>query len=128
MVGVVGWLRQNLFSSPANSVLTILTGLLTLWVLPFRELPDHRRRLDRCGPRGLPGEKWRLARACWAFVKERLSFFIYGFYPIDQRWRVDIFFVLGAIGVAWMLWQKAPRRDIGFFYFIFALPLISFFF
>ena len=128
MVGVPGWMRQNLFSSPANTVLTLAIALLTLWVLPgFISFlitdavwsgADREACIARNGV--LPG-------ACWAFVRDRLSFFIYGFYPIDQRWRVDLFFLLGAIGVAWMLWQKAPRRDIGFYYFIAVLPIVSFF-
>ncbi|MCA3593931.1 MAG: amino acid ABC transporter permease [Methylobacterium sp.] len=128
MVGVVGWMRQNLFSSPANTVLTLAMALLTLWVLPgFISFlitdavwsgADREACIARNGV--VPG-------ACWAFVRDRLNFFIYGFYPIDQRWRVDLFFLLGAIGVAWMLWQKAPRRDIGFYYFIAVLPIVSFF-
>jgi general L-amino acid transport system permease protein len=128
MVGVVGWIRANLFSSPANTVLTLAMALLTLWLLPgFISFlitdavwsgADREACIARNGV--LPG-------ACWAFVRDRLSFFIYGFYPIDQRWRVDLFFLLGAIGVAWMLWQKAPRRDIGFYYFIAVLPIVSFF-
>ncbi|MCA3624633.1 MAG: amino acid ABC transporter permease [Methylobacterium sp.] len=128
MVGVVGWMRQNLFSSPANTVLTLAMALLTLWVLPgFISFlitdavwsgADREACIARNGV--VPG-------ACWAFVRDRLNFFIYGFYPIDQRWRVDLFFLLGAIGVAWMLWQKAPRRDIGFYYFVLVLPIVSFF-
>jgi len=128
MVGVPGWMRQNLFSSPANTVLTLTIALLTLWVLPgFISFlitdavwsgADREACIARNGV--VPG-------ACWAFVRDRLSFFIYGFYPLDQRWRVDLFFLLGAIGVAWMLWQKAPRRDIGFYYFIAVLPIVSFF-
>jgi general L-amino acid transport system permease protein len=127
MVGVVGWMRQNLFSSPANTVLTLAMALLTLWVLPgFISFlitdavwsgADREACIARNGV--VPG-------ACWAFVRDRLNFFIYGFYPIDQRWRVDLFFLLGAIGVAWMLWQKAPRRDIGFYYFVLVLPIVSF--
>ncbi len=128
MVGVVGWVRQNLFSSPANAALTIVTALLTAWVLPgfisFLITDAVWSGADRevCIAKNgvVPG-------ACWAFVSDRLSFFIYGFYPISERWRVDIFFVLGTIGVAWMLWQKAPRRDLGFFYFIVVLPIVSFF-
>jgi len=128
MVGVVGWMRQNLFSSPANTVLTLAMALLTLWVLPgFISFlitdavwsgADREACIARNGV--VPG-------ACWAFVRDRLNFFIYGFYPIDQRWRVDLFFLLGAIGVAWMLWQKAPRRDIGFYYCVLVLPIVSFF-
>ncbi len=31
--------------------------------------------------------------ACWAFVTARAGQFIYGFYPADQRWRVDAVFI-----------------------------------
>ena len=37
--------------------------------------------------------------ACWAFVRDRFSYFIYGSYPIPERWRVDIFFALLAVGI-----------------------------
>ena len=55
--------------------------------------------------------------ACWAFVIERLGFFTYGFYPIEERWRVDVFFALLAFGIGWMAWLDAPRRDLGVIYF-----------
>ena len=51
--------------------------------------------------------------ACWAFVIERIGFFTYGFYPVEERWRVDVFFVLLAFGFGWMTWLDAPRRDLG---------------
>lgn len=127
-VGIVGWLRSNLFSSPANIALTIVAALLAAWIIPgaIRFLltdavwtgADREACLAKNGV--LPG-------ACWAFVKDRFSFFIYGFYPIEERWRVDLFFVLGAIGVAWMLWLKAPRRDIGLVYFLVILPVVSYY-
>ena len=55
--------------------------------------------------------------ACWAFVIDRINFFTYGFYPIDERWRVDVFFALLAFGVVWLAWLDAPRRDLGAIYF-----------
>ena len=64
--------------------------------------------------------------ACWPFVWERLPYFIYGSYPIPERWRVDVFFVMLAVGVFWLLWLEAPRRDIGSVYFFIALPVCSF--
>lgn len=125
LVGVVGWLRTNLFSSPGNAVLTVVAILLALWIFPgfIRFLftnavwsgADRESCLATAGIE--PG-------ACWAFVRERVGFFFYGFYPFDQRWRVDIFFVLGAIGVTWMLWLNAPRRDIGLTYFLVVMPLL----
>jgi general L-amino acid transport system permease protein len=63
--------------------------------------------------------------ACWAFIWDRINFFTYGFYPIDERWRVDVFFVLLAIGFGWMAWLDAPRRDLGVIYFFVVMPVAS---
>ena len=54
----------------------------------------------------------------------RFGYFIYGCYPIDERWRVDIFFVLLAVGVVWLLWLDAPRRDLGAIYFFVVFPIV----
>jgi general L-amino acid transport system permease protein len=127
MVGIVGWMRANLFSSPLNFGLTFIALLLAYWTIPpaisflITDAVWNGADREACIAKNgvLPG-------ACWAFVKERFAFFIYGFYPLEERWRVDVFFVLGAIGVAWMLWLNAPRRDLGLIYFIVVLPLVSY--
>src|SRR6266480_834257 len=64
--------------------------------------------------------------ACGAFVRERFAYFVYGSYPVAERWRVDVFFAMLAIGVAWLLWLNAPRRDLGAIYFFVVLPIVSF--
>jgi hypothetical protein len=63
------------------------------------------------------------AGACWAFVRAKFSQFIYGRYPIEERWRVDIFFAMLAVGIFWLLSLRAPRRDIGAVYFFIVMPL-----
>jgi general L-amino acid transport system permease protein len=128
LIGPLAWLRDNLFSSPGNILLTLVAALIAYLIIPgflnflfFDAVwsgADREACLARDGV--APG-------ACWAFVRERISFFIYGFYPVDERWRVDVFFLLGAIGVGWMLWLKAPRRDLGFIYFLVVLPVVSFY-
>jgi general L-amino acid transport system permease protein len=59
-------------------------------------------------------------------VRDRINFFVYGFYPIDQRWRVDVFFAALAFGIGWLTWLDAPRRSIGLIYFFVVLPILSF--
>lgn len=123
LVGPVGWAREHLFSSPFNAALTAITlvgGLWLIWhALDFLFFSAVFSGADRTACVGKSG-------ACWAFVKDRFSFFIYGFYPIAERWRVDVFFALLALGVVWMLWLKAPRRDLGLIYFLVVMPLLSF--
>jgi general L-amino acid transport system permease protein len=60
-------------------------------------------------------------------IHQRLAYFTYGSYPIDQRWRVDLVFLLGAIGLVWTLWLNAPRRDLGALYFFVVFPIAAFF-
>jgi general L-amino acid transport system permease protein len=126
--GAIGWLRANLFSTPFNMVLTAITVLLLLWIVPdvleFLFFKAAWTGVDReaC----IYTDAHPDVGACWPFIWDRLSFFIYGTYPIPERWRVNIFFVLLAIGVTWMLWLHAPRRDLGAVYFFLVLPIASF--
>jgi general L-amino acid transport system permease protein len=125
--GAVGWLKNNLFSSPLNIALTVASILLVVWVVPplvkfliIDAVWDGASRID-CLPRPEHPE----VGACWAFVIDRINFFTYGFYPVEERWRVNVFFALLAIGVGWMAWLDAPRRDIGALYFFVAMPIAS---
>jgi general L-amino acid transport system permease protein len=128
MTGAIGWARANLFSGPLNILMTVLVIVLIVWVVPplvkFLLIDATWSGTDReaC----LASDARPEAGACWAFVRERLPYFIYGSYPIPQRWRVDIFFGMLAVGIAWMLWLGAPRRTLGAVYFFVVLPIVSF--
>ncbi len=128
MTGAIGWLRQNLLSTPFNIALTAVLVLLFAWVVPelvkFLLIDAVWSGSDRDAC--LESVQHREIGACWPFVWERLPYFIYGSYPIPQRWRVDVFFGMLAIGVVWLLWLNAPRRDLGAVYFFLILPISSF--
>jgi general L-amino acid transport system permease protein len=64
--------------------------------------------------------------ACWAFIGQKFNYLRYGSYPIDERWRVDAVEGIGAVLLAWLLWNGAPRRDIGAGLFFVAYPIASF--
>jgi general L-amino acid transport system permease protein len=126
--GAIGWLRQNLFSSVFNIVLTACCAALLVWMIPpliefliFNAVWDGASRVD-C----LPSPSQPEVGACWAFVIERMGFFTYGFYPIEERWRVDLFFALLAFGIGWLAWLNAPRRDLGAIYFFVVVPVVSY--
>jgi general L-amino acid transport system permease protein len=48
--------------------------------------------------------------ACWAFIIERWYQFIYGYYPQDQAWRIDVAFILLVLSLVPVLWDKCPAR------------------
>ncbi len=126
--GILGWLRANLFSSPINIALTLICVLFIVWAVPplvrFFLIDAVWSGADReacLASPALPNPG-----ACWAFVRVWFSYFVYGFYPVNERWRVDVFFLALAFGIVWLSRLSAPRRDLGALYFFIALPLLSF--
>ncbi len=128
MTGAFGWVRAKLLSTPFNIALTILIVLLLAWAIPgivkFLLVDAVWSGTDRDACREIV--QHRPIGACWPFVWERLFYFVYGSYPIEERWRVDLFFAMLAFGVGWLLWLEAPRRDLGAVYFFLVLPVCSF--
>ena len=94
--GPIAWVRQNLFSSIPNAILTLVVLYLLYVVIPpvirFLITDAVWTGVDRNACR--EDVIHRPVGACWAFVADRLSYFTYGSYPIPERWRVDVFFVL----------------------------------
>jgi len=128
MSGPTGWLRENLFSTPFNIGLSLLILLLVVWIVPgllnYLFFDAVWSGADRAACLITP-ERPHVG-ACWPFAFERLPYFIYGSYPISERWRVDVFFVVLAVAIVWLLWLNAPRRDLGVAYAFIFTPIVSF--
>jgi general L-amino acid transport system permease protein len=123
--GVLSWIGRSLFSTWLSAFLTVMTVALLLWGLPglldFLIFDAIWNAPDGTACRA-PG-----AGACWAYVVHKLPYFFYGSYPLDQRWRVDITLVAGAILIVWLLWPSAPKKRAGAFFFFILYPAFSFF-
>ena len=68
-IGPIAWLRQNLFSSPLNALVTLLLAAGIGWLL-------------------LVVAGWALTEARWSVVTNNLRLFLVGQYPGDQVWRI----------------------------------------
>ena len=128
--GPIAWVRENLFSGPLNTLLTLLVlYLLYVSVPPMVEFLFIDAVWTGTGRDACRAETaGREVGACWAFIWDKINFFTYGSYPAAERWRVNVFFALLAIGVTWLLWLKAPRRDLGAVYFFWLFPVLSYIF
>jgi len=126
--GVIGWMRTNLFSSIGNTVLTILGILFLAWIIP----PLVRFLFLDAVWSGSNGEACQAAKvghevgACWAFVKAKLNYYTYGSYPEFERWRVDLVFLGGVVGMAWLLWPRIGAKVWGALYFFVIFPIVAF--
>lgn len=103
-VGVVGWLRTNLLSSWLNAGLTFL-GLYVVWLIvppliTWAFFDATFEGTDRFACEN-PG-------ACWVFLDQRIGQFLYGFYPAEQTWRVNIALVLLIPAMAPLLFDNVP--------------------
>jgi general L-amino acid transport system permease protein len=128
VAGPLAWIRNNLFSSPLNALLTLACLYVVVTSVPgliqfyFTDAVWSGTNRDAC----LPEKVGRPVGACWAYVADRYQYFIYGSYPIQQRWRVNIVFAMFALGVIWLLWDRAPLKKVGAFFFFVLLPISAY--
>src|SRR5262249_198733 len=86
-VGLLGWLRTNLFSPWYNAVLTVVAvGVLARVAGPVW--------------------RWVFTLAHWQAVTVNLRLFIVGLYPGDQLWRPGLVLIL----LAWLLGGSAAHQ------------------
>ena len=126
--GMFGWIRKNLFSNVTNTILTIL-GLLFIYavVSTLYKFAIHDAVWTGTGRDACLSEKvGREVGACWAYVNDYLGQFIYGRYPVDERWRVNIVFFLGFIGLVPMLIPSMPGKKWNVIFLLVIFPIVSF--
>lgn len=122
--GLLGWLKANLASTPGSAILSVVSITLIAWAV----WSIIRYVLIDAVWTGTDGAACRphLDGACWAFVKAKLDYMRFGSYPVDQRWRIDLAEVAGAVLMVWLLWTSAPRRGLAALLFFVAYPVVSF--
>ncbi|MHA3914831.1 amino acid ABC transporter permease [Halovulum sp. GXIMD14793] len=117
--GVVKWMRENLFSSIPNAILTVISAAFILYVVGFvldwalhyswtaNSLSECRDQIKEAYGEGQHG-------ACWAVIRDRFLQLIYGFYPPEYYWRINLAFVLMLVALAPALFTELPRKMLWF--------------
>ncbi len=121
--GGIEAIYAGLFSSIGNIVLTVVGMALIVLVVPpiirwaFIDAVWTGENRDAC----LSPE----AGACWAFVKAKFWQFMYGRYPLGERWRVDLTVVLLIVGLVPMAIPRVPYKRETAIYLLGVFPLIA---
>lgn len=139
-IGVVLWLKENLFSNWSNGLLTFLSlyiiyisvppllnwlifnanfGFGTVNFFGFNiKFSEVMATNSDCGRVG----------ACWPFIYEKFDMFIYGFYPREELWRPNTVFALTALlFLAVKLTKNLKNKNQILVYLLVAYPLLSYF-
>jgi general L-amino acid transport system permease protein len=110
-VGVLGWLKRNLFSTWYNVLLTVLSLGVIYAAL-----------------RGVI--TWVFGEARWAVVTTNIKVFMIGRYPIEEAWRIwlslGLILVLAALSVVFFRVPRHPMRRWLVFGWLLSFPLLGF--
>jgi general L-amino acid transport system permease protein len=117
--GAVKWLRENLFSGPLNTILTIGGGFAVYFLFThfypwFRHGVWNANSLAEC--RAIIASEFGegATGACWGVIRERWHQFVFGFYAPELYWRPILSFVLLLVALAPVLFSQLPRKMLGF--------------
>jgi general L-amino acid transport system permease protein len=122
IVGVRGWLMQNLMSSPLNIALTLGSMYLIYiaippildWVLFDADWTGETR--DDCSREG----------ACWVYIRIWFKQLMYGRYPDAELWRINTVYLVLILAMIPLFLKTFPYKLwIGAF-LLFVYPVFAF--
>jgi len=121
-IGVLAWMRANMFSNWLNTLLTLFAFYLIYLVVP----PLLHWAILDANWVGTSRADCTRGGACWVFIQQRFGQFMYGYYPVELRWRVDLSVWLAVIGAAPLFISRFPRKAIYGLCFLVGYPIIAY--
>ena len=104
--GVVGWMRKNLFATPANTLLS----LVAMYIIYITVIPALDWAVFSANWFGTGQDACSDTGACWVFIGSRMNFFVYGFYPEALYWRIDLCFALLVLSFGPQFFERFPYK------------------
>jgi general L-amino acid transport system permease protein len=113
-IGIVKWVRENLFSGPINTALTLIS-LFVVYRIVAHIGPWLGNSIWNAGSLRecreiLAGQ----SGACFAVIHDRWNQLLFGFYPTDSYWRPTVAMILMLIALAPLLFSSLPRKMLWF--------------
>ncbi len=121
--GPIAWMRENLFATWSDTLLTLVAAyliyLLLSGLLGWGVLHAVWSGSDgtACSVKG--------AGACWPFISAKFGQFMYGSYPLEARWRVNLTYLLAIAGLAPLMIPPIPGKLWSSLYLIFVFPVLA---
>lgn len=131
--GPAAWIRKNLFANPFDSVLTILGLVIVAMIVPplfnWAVVNAQWTGTDRTfcatvAQGGIQPDGW--SGACWAFVNAKFGQFMFGRYPIEERWRVILVAIMFVVLLVPLMMPRVPRKGLNAFLLFLVFPIVAF--
>ncbi|WP_245571379.1 amino acid ABC transporter permease [Neorhizobium alkalisoli] len=112
------WLRHEILASPIQAVGTLLglsLALTLIWALVDFTIVNAVWTGSNRAACAMVDQQ---LGACWPFIKDKLGQLMYGFYPADARWRVNLVYAVGLVLLIPLLHPRARYKlhlSIAFF-------------
>ena len=92
VTGPLAWMRRNLFATPFDAVLTVITSIILVWLVT-----------------GFLA--WAISQANWLVVTRNFRLFMAGTFPVEDLWRVHgaVLLCTFAIGYSMYAYLRLPR-------------------
>ena len=118
---IYDWSRINLFSSWFNSILSLIIIFslakifppLFSWMIFDATFLGETR--DACTNDG----------ACWVFIRVWFNKFIYGMYPADSQWRINLAFIILILSVITAIFSRSKLKRNIIIFLIFIFPFLA---
>lgn len=115
------WLRRNLFAGVWSTLLTVAMVALLAFALP----PLVRWGVTNAVLWGQSRAVCPENGACWAVITARFPFFVYGSYPVPERWRPTLVFVLFLVFAVPAFRERIASRTRWVLLLVTLFPLVA---
>ncbi len=123
--GAIKWVRENLFSSWLNAILTLLS-IWVVWSVVSHLFPWFANsvwvadNLSECRAIRDATVGPDASSACFAVITDRWQQLLFGFYPREAYWRPVLALALLLVGILPLLFTAMPRK------LLLVLPVLPF--
>ncbi len=89
------WAKENLFSNTTNSILTVLTGALVIWVISSLAI-------------------WAFTQARWGVIPANFRILMTGSFPTEQLWRTWLVLIIVCLssGLHWGSLSRGEKLPV----------------
>ena len=127
-VGAVRWVRENLFSSPMNAILTVISLYVVYTIISHvgpwllngiwraESLTECREIIAATGDD-------HHSAACFGVISARWHQLVFGYYPSELYWRPAVALIVFFVGISPVLFPSLPRK---LYIVTLAAPLLCF--